>query len=75
MGISHILFLGIDVGTGSQAIRMWKPRADFVEQSSADNWSACCTAPRAALAKLQDDESELMLMSSAEEFKDDLDDI
>lgn len=35
----------------SQVIRMWKPKADFVEQSSEDIWAACCMATRAALAK------------------------
>ena len=39
------------LAAASQVIRMWKPKADFVEQSSADIWAACCTATRAALAK------------------------
>ncbi len=39
------------LGSASQAIQMWKPRTDFVEQSSDDIWSACCTATRQALEK------------------------
>lgn len=42
---------GTMLASSSQAIRMWKPKADFVEQSSADIWAACCAATRAALAK------------------------
>jgi len=37
------------VGTATQAIRMWKPQPDFVEQSSDDIWKACGTAIRGAL--------------------------
>jgi FGGY-family pentulose kinase len=33
----------------SQAIRMWKPEPDFVEQSSDDIWKACCTAVQTTL--------------------------
>lgn len=39
------------LASASRAIRMWKPKVDFVEQSSADIWEACCEATRAALAK------------------------
>jgi FGGY-family pentulose kinase len=35
----------------SQPIRMWKPKPDFVEQSSDDIWRACCTSMKAALKK------------------------
>jgi FGGY-family pentulose kinase len=40
---------GKRVGMGVQPIQMWKPRADFVEQSSEDIWQACGIAVRAAL--------------------------
>jgi ribulose kinase len=33
----------------SHPIHMWKPQADFVEQSSDDIWKACCLSMRAAL--------------------------
>ena len=36
-------------GQASQRIRMWKPQADFVEQSSEDIWQACGRAVRMAL--------------------------
>jgi FGGY-family pentulose kinase len=39
------------LASASRAIRMWKPRPDFVEQSSDDIWAACCAATREALAK------------------------
>ena len=48
---------GIFTATGkmlaqaSQPIRMWKPKPDFVEQSSENIWKACCTAMKAALKK------------------------
>lgn len=48
---------GIFTATGrmlaqaSQPIRMWKPKPEFVEQSSDDIWRACCTAMKAALKK------------------------
>jgi FGGY-family pentulose kinase len=35
----------------SQPITMWKPKPDFVEQSSDNIWHACCTAMKAALKK------------------------
>ena len=35
----------------SQPITMWKPKPDFVEQSSDNIWRACCTAMKAALKK------------------------
>ncbi|HEY8966375.1 MAG TPA: FGGY-family carbohydrate kinase [Candidatus Methylacidiphilales bacterium] len=40
---------GKRVGTASHPIRMWKPKPDFVEQSSADIWRACCRAVAGAL--------------------------
>jgi FGGY-family pentulose kinase len=48
---------GIFTATGgmlaqaSQPITMWKPKPDFVEQSSDNIWRACCTATKAALKK------------------------
>lgn len=39
------------VGTSSEPIKMWKPKPDFVEQSSDDIWNACCKSVRAALKK------------------------
>jgi FGGY-family pentulose kinase len=36
-------------GSGSHPIRMWKPKTDFVEQSSDDIWTACCLAVRKAM--------------------------
>lgn len=40
---------GVMLGSASQAIRMWRPKEDFVEQSSDDIWKACCEATKAAL--------------------------
>jgi FGGY-family pentulose kinase len=40
---------GVRVGMGTRAIQTWKPREDFVEQSSEDIWRACGEAVRAAL--------------------------
>ena len=37
------------VGSATHPIRMWRPQADFVEQSSDDIWKACATATQAAL--------------------------
>jgi FGGY-family pentulose kinase len=42
---------GRRLGYGSQAIRMWRPRPDFVEQSSDDIWNAVCAAVRQARAE------------------------
>jgi FGGY-family pentulose kinase len=42
---------GKRVGMGVRAIQMWKPRPDFVEQSSEDIWQACGAAVRAALTE------------------------
>lgn len=39
------------LASASHPIRMWKPEADFVEQSSDDIWRACCRATRMALSK------------------------
>ena len=41
---------GAMLGQASHPIRMWRPRPDYVQQSSADVWAAVCTAVRAALA-------------------------
>ncbi|MCF3649798.1 FGGY-family carbohydrate kinase [Synoicihabitans lomoniglobus] len=41
---------GRTVATASQAIAMWKPTADHVEQSSEDIWRACGKAVRQALS-------------------------
>jgi len=40
-------------GTATQAIKMWKPQPDFVEQSSDDIWKACGVAIRGALKQAQ----------------------
>ncbi|WP_043360641.1 FGGY-family carbohydrate kinase [Belnapia sp. F-4-1] len=40
------------LGQASQAIRLWKPRAEFAQQSSADIWAAVCAAVRGAMAGL-----------------------
>ncbi len=37
------------LASAKQDIPMWKPKPDFVEQSSEAIWQACCTATRAAL--------------------------
>jgi FGGY-family pentulose kinase len=39
------------LGQASQPIQTWKPKPDFVEQSSEDIWRACCASVRAALKK------------------------
>lgn len=39
------------LGSGTQAIRIWRPQPDFVEQSTGDIWRACCRAVRAALTE------------------------
>ncbi|MDR1280923.1 MAG: FGGY-family carbohydrate kinase [Opitutaceae bacterium] len=39
------------LASASRAIRMWKPRPDFVEQSSDDIWTACGEAVRESLKK------------------------
>lgn len=40
---------GAMLGCAAHPIRMWKPQADFVEQSSEDIWLACGAAVREAL--------------------------
>ena len=40
---------GQRVGLASRAIQTWRPRPDFVEQSSDDIWRACAEAVQAAL--------------------------
>jgi FGGY-family pentulose kinase len=35
-------------GLGVRPIKVWRPQADFVEQSSDDIWRACCAAVKAA---------------------------
>lgn len=42
---------GARLATASHPIRMWRPRPDFAEYSSADIWSAVCTSVRACLAQ------------------------
>ncbi|HVY27312.1 MAG TPA: FGGY-family carbohydrate kinase [Polyangiaceae bacterium] len=42
---------GRRIGMGVRAIQTWKPRPDFVEQSSEDIWQACGAAVRAALTE------------------------
>jgi FGGY-family pentulose kinase len=42
---------GVRVGMGTEPIQTWKPRADFVEQSSDDIWRACGVVVKAALAQ------------------------
>jgi len=39
------------LGQSSHPIKMWKPQADFVEQSSDDIWGACAAAVRQAVAE------------------------
>ena len=41
---------GAGWGMGVEPIQSWRPREDFVEQSSDDIWGACGKAIRAALA-------------------------
>ena len=41
------------LGSASAPIQIWKPAADFVEQSSDDIWSRCCEVVRAAVAKAE----------------------
>ncbi|MDQ2804485.1 MAG: FGGY-family carbohydrate kinase [Pseudomonadota bacterium] len=40
---------GRRLGYGSQAVRIWRPRPDYVEQSSEDIWHAVSAAVRLAL--------------------------
>lgn len=42
---------GKRLGSASEEIRIWRPEADHVEQSSEDIWRACGVACRAALAE------------------------
>ncbi len=42
---------GKRLGYGDHAIRIWRPEADFVEQSSDDIWQACAAAVRGALTE------------------------
>jgi FGGY-family pentulose kinase len=37
------------LGSASSPIQMWKPQADFVEQSSDDIWEKCCHVVRRAV--------------------------
>ncbi len=39
------------LAAASRAIQMWKPRQDFVEQSSDDIWSSCCASVHEAMQK------------------------
>jgi D-ribulokinase len=36
-------------GSASTAIQLWRPEADFVEQSSTDIWAKCCDTVRGAI--------------------------
>jgi D-ribulokinase len=45
--------VGNMLGSASAPIQIWKPAADFVEQSSDDIWSRCCEVVRAAVAKAE----------------------
>ncbi len=38
------------LAAATQAIQMWRPETDFVEQSSDDIWQACCLTVQMALA-------------------------
>ena len=42
---------GVQTGSASAAIQMWKPAADFVEQSSENIWKQCCEVVRSAIEK------------------------
>ncbi len=42
---------GVRLGLGTHSIQLFRPREDFVEQSSDDIWSACGSAIRAALGE------------------------
>jgi FGGY-family pentulose kinase len=42
---------GTLVGTAAEPIKIWKPAAEFVEQSSDDIWRACGVAVRGAVAR------------------------
>jgi len=42
---------GALLGTGSVALETNHPQSNFVEQSSSQVWTACCSAARAALAQ------------------------
>jgi len=50
---------GAGCGTGVEPIQSWRPREDFVEQSSDDIWQACGRAIRAALAEAGLDGSQI----------------
>jgi len=41
-------------GSAVRPIRSWRPRPDFIQQSSADIWTAVCEAVRAALGAAGD---------------------
>lgn len=40
---------GTLLGCATKAIKIWKPQADFVEQSSEDIWRACCDVVNSAV--------------------------
>ena len=46
---------GTMLGQSTHPIKMWKPQADFVEQSSDDIWSACAAAVREAVGEADRD--------------------
>jgi ribulose kinase len=37
------------LGSGANPLRIWRPAADFVEQSSDNIWQACARAVRSAM--------------------------
>ena len=45
---------GRSLGQATHPIRTWRPRADFVQQSSADIWHAVCLAVRGAIGAAGD---------------------
>ena len=47
------------LGQGSHPIKMWKPQADFVEQSSDDIWGASAAAVRQAVREADIDTTNL----------------
>jgi FGGY-family pentulose kinase len=50
---------GVRVGHGAEAIEIFRPREDFVEQSSDDIWRACGVATRAALREAGADPAQV----------------
>lgn len=44
---------GMMQSSAEHPITMWKPRADFVEQSSGDIWKACCDSIKEAVSEAE----------------------